>query len=127
QWSIILNDLTDVSADVFLGMGLSCARCHDHKLDPILPKDFSGLQAFFPPILWRENIPAATADEQADYQRRLAVWEEATADVRRRLAGIEEPIRQSAMNTTRVKFTDDLLAMLEKSPTERTPIEAQLA
>jgi hypothetical protein len=127
QWSIILNDLTDVSADVFLGMGLSCARCHDHKFDPILQKDYYRLQAFFAPILWRENVPAATSDEQAAYQKQLAVWEEATADIRRQLAEIEDPIRQSAMNTTRVKFTDDLLAMLEKPPTARTPIEAQLA
>jgi hypothetical protein len=127
QWSIILNDVTDVTADVFLGMGLSCARCHDHKFDPILQKDYYRLQAFFAPILWRENVPAATANEQADYNRQIAVWEEATAEVRKQIAEIEDPIRQSAMNTTRVKFTDDLLAMLVKSPTERTPEEAQLA
>jgi hypothetical protein len=127
QWSIILNDLTDVTADVMLGMGMSCARCHDHKFDPILQKDYFRLQAFFAPILWRENVPAATADAQAEYQKQLAIWEEATADIRRQIAAIEDPIRESAMHTTRVKFTDDLLAMLAKSPTERTPIEAQLA
>jgi hypothetical protein len=127
QWSIILNDLTDVTADVMLGMGMSCARCHDHKFDPILQKDYYRLQAYFAPILWRENVPAATAEEQAEYQRQLVVWEEATADVRRQIAEIEDPIRQAAMRTTLVKFTDDLLAMLNKSPAERTPIEAQLA
>jgi hypothetical protein len=127
QWSIILNDLTDVTSDVVLGMGLSCARCHDHKFDPILQKDYYRLQAFFAPLVWRENVPAATAEEQAEYQRQLAAWEEATADVRRQLAEIEDPIRQAAMKTTRVKFTDDLLAMLEKPAAERTPLEAQLA
>src|SRR4029453_19050190 len=127
QWSIILNDVTDVTADVFLGMGLSCARCHDHKFDPILQKDYYRLQACFAPILWRENVPAATADEIAEYQRQPPVWEEATADVRRQIAEIEDPIRQSAMRTTMVKFTDDLLAMVDKPATERTPDEAQLA
>src|SRR5262245_11551227 len=127
QWSIILNDVTDVSADVFLGMGLSCARCHDHKFDPILQKDYYRLQAFFAPILWRENVHAATTNELTEYQRQLSIWEEATADIRQQLAEIEDPIRQAAMNTTRVKFTDDLLAMLEKSPADRTPAEAQLA
>jgi len=127
QWSIILNDLTDVTSDVFLGMGMSCARCHDHKFDPILQADYYRLQAYFAPILWREKVPAATADEQTEYQRQLAVWEAATVDVRRQLAAIEDPIRQSAMKTTLVKFTDDLLAMLDKPPAERTPYEAQLA
>ena len=127
QWSIILNDLTDVTADVMLGMGLSCARCHDHKFDPILQKDYYRLQAFFAPILWRENVPAAREDEIAEYQRQLAAWEEATADVRRQIAEIEDPIRQAAMRTTFVKFTDDLLEMLEKPASERTPLESQLA
>ena len=127
QWSIILNDVTDVTADVMLGMGMSCARCHDHKFDPILQKDYYRLQAFFAPILWRENVPAASAEEVAEYQKQLAVWEEKTADVRRQIAEIEDPIKRNASRTTLVKFTDDLLAMVDKPPEERTPYEAQLA
>jgi cytochrome c553 len=126
QWSIILNDVTDVTADVMLGMGMSCARCHDHKFDPILQKDYFRLQAFFAPILWRENVPACKPDELAEYQKQLAVWEAATADVRRQIAEIEDPIRRNASQTTLVKFTDDLQAMMAKPPAERTPYEAQL-
>jgi hypothetical protein len=55
------------------------------------------------------------------------VWEQATAEVRAQIAAIEDPIRESTMRTTRVKFTDDLLEMLAKPPAERTPYEAQLA
>ncbi|MBI3879424.1 MAG: DUF1549 domain-containing protein, partial [Verrucomicrobia bacterium] len=36
QWQRIIEDITDTTADVFLGTGLQCARCHDHKFDPIL-------------------------------------------------------------------------------------------
>ena len=126
QWSIILNDVTDVTADVMLGMGMSCARCHDHKFDPILQKDYFRLQAFFAPILWRENVPACKPDELAEYNKQLAVWEEATADLRKQIAEIEDPIRASASRTTLVKFTDDLQALLAKPPAERTPYEAQL-
>ncbi len=126
QWSIILNDVTDVTSDVFLGMGMSCARCHDHKFDPILQKDYYRLQAFFAPIVWRENVPAATPDEVATYQQQLAVWEEATADLRKQIAEIEDPIKRNASRTTLVKFTDDLQVMMAKPPHERTPYEAQL-
>jgi hypothetical protein len=126
QWSIILNDVTDVTSDVLLGMGMSCARCHDHKFDPILQKDYYRLQAFFAPIVWRENVPAATEDEIADYQKQLAVWEEATAELRRQIAEIEDPIKRNASQTTLVKFTDDLQVMMGKPPHERTPYEAQL-
>jgi hypothetical protein len=127
QWSIILNDLTDVTADVMLGLGMSCARCHDHKFDPILQQDYFRLQAFFAPLQWRESVPAATSDELAAYQTQLSVWEEATTEIRRQIAEIEDPIKRNASRTTLVKFTDDLLAMLAKPPAERTPYEAQLA
>jgi len=126
HWANILNDLTDVTADVFLGMGLSCARCHDHKFDPILQKDYYRLQAFFAPILWRENMPAAPPEAVAEYERQLAVWNEQTADIRRQIAEIEDPIKRSASQTTLVKFTDDLQALMAKPAAERTPYEAQL-
>ena len=47
HWETILQDVTDVTADVFLGTGLQCAKCHDHKFDPILRKDYYALKAFF--------------------------------------------------------------------------------
>src|SRR5690606_10771239 len=53
QWTNILNDITDVTADTFLGLGMGCARCHDHKFDPILQRDYFRLQAFFTPLLPR--------------------------------------------------------------------------
>ena len=49
QWSQMLNDVTDVTGDAFLGLSMGCARCHDHKFDPILQADYYRLQAFFAP------------------------------------------------------------------------------
>jgi len=42
-----LNDATDAAGAVFLGVTLGCARCHDHKFDPITQRDYYALQAFF--------------------------------------------------------------------------------
>ena len=61
---IILNDVTDVTADVFLGLGFGCARCHDHKFDPILQEDYYRLQAFFAPMLPRDDIITTGTAEQ---------------------------------------------------------------
>jgi len=40
-------DRVDTTSTVFLGMTVACAKCHDHKYDPIKQKDYYGLYAFF--------------------------------------------------------------------------------
>ncbi|MCX6590271.1 MAG: PSD1 and planctomycete cytochrome C domain-containing protein [Acidobacteria bacterium] len=42
-----LAEVTTATASVFLGLSVGCARCHDHKYDPIPQRDFYRLQAFF--------------------------------------------------------------------------------
>ena len=42
-----LSEVTTATASVFLGLTVGCARCHDHKYDPIPQRDFYRLQAFF--------------------------------------------------------------------------------
>ena len=81
QWSDMLNDLTDVTGDVFLGLGMGCARCHDHKFDPILQKDYYRLQAFFAPFLPRDDVPLAGPKERAEHAAKMKKWEEQTADI----------------------------------------------
>ena len=44
-----LTDFTDTTAGVFLGLTVGCARCHDHKFDPIPQRDYYRLQAVFMP------------------------------------------------------------------------------
>ena len=42
-----LFDMVSSTANTFLGLTIGCARCHDHKFDPITQKDFYALQAVF--------------------------------------------------------------------------------
>ena len=85
QWADILNDITDVTGEVFLGLSIGCARCHDHKFDPILQKDYYRLQAFFTPLLPRDDLTMASSTEWAEYQAKRAVWEKAAAEVLRQI------------------------------------------
>jgi mono/diheme cytochrome c family protein len=85
-------DRVDTTGTVFLGLTVGCARCHDHKYDPIKAKDYYGLFAFLnsldekpldgnaaaPPPVVRLGTPEHTAA--------LAKLEEKAADLRRRIA-----------------------------------------
>ena len=44
-----LIDWVDTTGSVFLGLTVGCARCHDHKFDPIPQRDYMALQAIFQP------------------------------------------------------------------------------
>ncbi|MEZ5394521.1 MAG: DUF1549 domain-containing protein [Bryobacterales bacterium] len=43
----LLQDVTDAVGATFLGLTVGCAKCHNHKFDAILQKDYYRLQAFF--------------------------------------------------------------------------------
>ncbi len=126
QWSNILNDITDTTTDVFMGMGVQCARCHDHKFDPILQKDYFRLQAFFAPIMPYAEGSVATAEERAEYERKLADYDAKTADLRRQLDELEAPFRTAAAEKAITIFPPETQAILRKPFTERTPYEQQI-
>ena len=63
-----LTDWADTTGSVFLGLTLGCARCHDHKFDPISQADYYGLQAIFAGS--REvEIPLINGMEIADFKQ----------------------------------------------------------
>jgi hypothetical protein len=123
----ILDDVTDVTGQVFLGMTFGCARCHDHKYDPILQTDYFRLQAFFAPMRPRDDLPAATPDEQREYQRRLDAWQAASRDLRaemeKLIADKRSQQRQYALGKFRMEIQQAVLTPDEK----RTPYQRQIA
>src|SRR5262249_16691044 len=68
----VLTDRTDIIGAAFLGLTMGCCRCHDHKFDPILQKDYYRLQAFFA-AADEHNIVLATEAEQSEWKAQTAV------------------------------------------------------
>ncbi|MDB6040658.1 MAG: hypothetical protein JWM99_4499, partial [Verrucomicrobiales bacterium] len=123
---LILYDITDTVGAVFTGMTYGCARCHDHKFDPILQSDYYRLQAFFANTAADDHILLETQDELATYKRKKALWEEKTRDIREQLARIEEPRRAEIIKDYVDKYPEEIQVALLKSPAERSPFECQM-
>jgi mono/diheme cytochrome c family protein len=74
-----LDDMITATGTTFLGLTLQCARCHDHKFDPITQKDYYGLQAILAGVNHGERpIPAP---DSVDRQREARVLESELAAI----------------------------------------------
>ena len=72
-------DRVETLGTVFLGMSLTCARCHTHKYDPIQQEDYYRLMAFFnstaEPAMDRNAYEYGTVVRAPDDQTGWAEWE----------------------------------------------------
>lgn len=121
QWNAILEDITDVTADAALGMGMACARCHDHKYDPILQRDYHALKSFFSGLAWIDNIPV-----DAGTAGRMAAWEREVAGRKADLEKREEAHRKAAFNDARALFPPDIQKLLDAPRDSLSPFEKQV-
>jgi len=62
----VLDDLVSTTGAAFLGLTTGCARCHDHKYDPIKQTDYYRLQAIFAPTD-RRDVDIPTDDQRKQY------------------------------------------------------------
>src|SRR5260370_15599522 len=96
----ILVEMTNAIGSAMLGVTLGCARCHDHKFDPIRQKDYYRMQAFFA-TTYHKDIPLSTAEQQAEWKKQTEPIEAALKSLRAKLkeasgAATAELIKQIA-------------------------------
>jgi hypothetical protein len=64
-WPLTLEDAIDTTGRAFLGLTLRCARCHDHKFDPVTKEDYYALYGIFVST----QFPWAGGEELASMKR----------------------------------------------------------
>ncbi|MBN9523407.1 PSD1 domain-containing protein [bacterium] len=74
QRYIDLDDVVSTTGSALLGLSLACARCHDHKFDPLPARDYYRVMAAFH-AGDREQVPLGTRAEVAANQRARGQWE----------------------------------------------------
>jgi hypothetical protein len=60
-----MDGIVDVTARTFLGLGLGCARCHDHKGDPVAQRDYYRFAAFFAGVKPYKSSPFNSIDAES--------------------------------------------------------------
>ena len=122
-----LDDITNVTGATFLGLQYGCARCHDHKTDPILHVDYYRLQAFFANTSFGDGpLPLADRAEQTAYDQQKAAGEEKTKDIRAEMATILEPLRKSKVAGGIKTFEDEVQAAILLEPSKRDSFQRMM-
>lgn len=91
-----LDDIVSTTGQVMLGMTVGCARCHDHKIDPISTRDYYSLLAFFHDITPNNHGPLAdigTPEQQTVRDKQLAEKRLAEQEAEDKLFEIQEIIK----------------------------------
>lgn len=122
-----LDDVLGAIGKGVLGLTVQCARCHDHKFDPITQKDYYAMEASI--FGYVEAEYPLGAREQADaYMRKITEISEKVAALKDRIDEIDKPYRDKlALEEIRKKYPPDVVHAVEKMESERTPGEKLLA
>jgi Protein of unknown function (DUF1549)/Protein of unknown function (DUF1553) len=122
----LLTEMTNGVGAAFLGLTVGCARCHDHKFDPIAQADYYRLQAFFSAVQPKE-IDLSTPEERADYAHRCEELNAKIAPLRKEAGEIEAPVRDRLRQGKTAKLEASYREALAVDSEKRTPEQKKLA
>jgi cytochrome c553 len=127
-----LDDIVATTGQTFLGLTFDCARCHDHKIDPVPQKDYYRLVSFFHNISpFRNGGPTdevplfANNVERQQYAQRLRARKQKREEVQAEVTALENefltlaPRRAGADNDLAKWMASDGLRVLGKERFER--------
>jgi hypothetical protein len=122
-----LDDMIATTSMGMLGLTVQCARCHNHKFDPIPQKDYYRLQAVFFPYV-DVNYYKASEEETAAF---LARQQEVDSKIKRlyeQIGALEAPYRERIFLTEVLnRFPEDARVAVRTPESERKPGQKLLA
>ena len=142
----VLHNTLDITFSSLLGLTMQCARCHDHKFDPISQKEYYQLMAFLTPAYnpkdWRPVYPwkagikdrglpdVSTAELKAIEQHNQAIDDKVAGCVKK-AASIRQPyedrLGEAKLKAIPEAIRADTKAALATSPAKRNEVQKYLA
>jgi hypothetical protein len=111
----VLTERTDIIGTAFLGLTIGCARCHNHKLEPISQKDYYRLQAYF------------AATEEHDINLATEVERKAWEETRKRVQGEIKKLQAKARKASgpeKARLTKEIEDLEDSIPSPPATIPA---
>jgi hypothetical protein len=114
-----LDDVVSTTANSLMALTVGCARCHNHKFDPIPQKDYYRMQAVFFPVKFEEKplVPETEVDRHKAEMKRIA---ELQAPLKKEIDAIVKPYKDAYIAEKKAGLPEYMRVALATPEKERT-------
>jgi hypothetical protein len=116
----VLLEMTLGVSNTFLGLTVGCARCHNHKFDPITQADHYRIQAIMAATETKE-IDVALKERKEQFAAAKKAHEALLKPLQEEIAAIEKPVREQLKESKKKLLSPIHLAVLDIPKDKRTP------
>jgi len=125
-----LTEMVNGAGSAFLGLTVGCARCHDHKFDPISAGDYYRLQAFFGSVQYAD-VDFASAAERDARKTEADALDKRMAPLKKQITELDAPYRARISKAKHAalepKYRDALAVAADKRDANQKKLAADAA
>jgi hypothetical protein len=121
-----LDDIVRTTFQGFMGISVHCARCHDHKFDPITRKDYYRSVAMFFGFVSYDH-PLLPKEQVREWERKTREVVAALEPLKKEISRIEAPYRKAQFEANLKRLPEEVQAAIKTPVEQRTAGQKLLA
>ncbi|MEW5976245.1 MAG: PSD1 and planctomycete cytochrome C domain-containing protein [Acidobacteriota bacterium] len=121
-----LDDVVSTTSAAFLGLTMGCARCHNHKYDPLSQKDYYRMVAVFAPSV-RTEMPLVPDHVAERYDREVFKIDRQVDKLTQELYRLQKPVRDRLLEAKYKELPEPIQIAIRTDPAKRTEAQKRQA